>query len=642
MSCHDVPAEQPSKGGTATFDMPRVALIGSPNAGKTTLFNRLTGLRAKTGNYPGVTVTRRTGEANIDGKKVIIEDLPGTYSLEPVSPDEQVVADLINGELEGVDPPQATLIVVDATTIERSLILVSQALSLGLPTAVVINMIDELEERGGNIDLLKLQSILGVPVVGLVATKGIGVNAIRDLLVEPLEWPRPVLAPPTDPAERAAWIDSVLTSVKHEAPSGHKRTERIDRLLLHPVSGTIIFFLIMMLFFQVIFTVAKPAQDFLSGLFDSAGQWVEANVEWAPLASLISDGILGGVGTVIQFIPQIFLLFLMISFMENVGYMSRAALVMDKVMGKIGLEGRCFVSLLSSYACAVPGIMSTRTIPSSRDRITTIMVAPLMTCSARLPVYTLFIATFVPAVTVWGPFGAQGLVLFGLYLLGSVSALVIAAILKHTKLRSDSLPFYMEIPPYRLPGAKLVAVQCWDSVKYFLRKAGTIILGTSIILWVLLHLPPVTPPPGLDESQATSYELSHSIAGSVGRAVEPVFKPLGFNWEINVALIASLSAREVFVATLGQIEAAQSDDDQSISDALQTSTNPDGSLVFTPATVAALLVFFVYALQCMSTVAVMRRETNSRRWPTFAFAYMFCLAWVMAFIAHEIVGAIAS
>lgn len=640
MSCHDTPAD-PTGGGTATLDAPRVALIGSPNAGKTTLFNQLTGLRAKTGNYPGVTVSRRVGEAKIEGKTIIIEDLPGTYSLDPVSPDEQVVSDLIEGELEGVDPPQAALVVVDATTIERSLILVSQVLALGLPSAVVVTMIDELEARGGNIDLLKLQAILGVPVTGIVATKGIGVNAIRDLLVEPLQWPQPVIAPPTNPAERAAWIDSVLQSVMHKAPSGHRRTEAIDKLLLHPVSGVIIFFVVMLLFFQVIFTVAKPAQDFLSGLFDSAGEWVDENVTWAPLASLISDGILGGVGTVIQFIPQIFLLFLMISFLENVGYMSRAALVMDRAMSKIGLEGRCFVSLLSSYACAVPGIMSTRTIPSSRDRIATMMVAPMMTCSARLPVYTLFIATFVPAVSVWGPLGAQGLVLFGLYLLGSVSALIVAAILKHTKLRSDKLPFYMEMPPYRMPGGRLVATQCWDSVKYFLRKAGTIILGTSIILWVLLHLPPVTPPPELDDAQATSYELQHSIAGTVGRAVEPVFAPLGFNWEINVALIASLSAREVFVATLGQIEAAQSDDDQSIGESLQSATNPDGSPVYTPGTVAALLVFFVYALQCMSTVAVMRRETNSRRWPLFAFTYMFVLAWVMGFLANTIVTAIA-
>ncbi len=617
----------------------RVALIGSPNAGKTTLFNRLTGLRGKTGNYPGVTVSRSTGQAVVDGKAVIIEDLPGTYSLAPVSPDEQVVSDLLSGALRGIDPPDATIIVVDATTIERSLLLVSQALAIGLPTMIAVTMIDELADRGGSLDLLRLQSILGVPVVGIVGTKGIGIQAVRDLLVQPQAWPRPVLAPPTDPTERAAWISSVLERVLHQAPANHRWTERIDRVLLHPVMGSLVFFLVMLFFFQVIFTVAAPIQDWIGSIFDGIGSWATENITWAPLAGLISDGLVGGVGTVLQFLPQILLLFLMISFLENVGYMSRAALVMDRAMGTFGLEGRSFVSLLSSYACAVPGIMSTRTIPSSRDRIATILVAPLMTCSARLPVYTLLIASFVPNTVVLGPLRLQGLVLFGLYLLGSVSALIIAGILKKTRLRSDSLPFYMEVPPYRIPGWRLVLTQCWDSSKYFLRKAGTIILGTSMLLWILLNVPSVTAPPEFNEQQAASYQLEHSVAGSIGRAVEPVFKPLGFNWEINIALIASLSAREVFVSTLGQIEAAQSDDESSISEALVSATNPDGSPVYPPGTVAALLVFFVFALQCMSTIAVMRRETNSRRWPLFAFSYMFALAWVGGFFANTIVTA---
>lgn len=638
MSCQE-PAE--STGATLTSQA-RIALIGSPNAGKTTLFNQLTGLRAKTGNYPGVTVSRRTGEASVGGKTVTIEDLPGTYSLSPVSPDEQVVADVLNGQLVEAEPPDAAIVVMDATTVERSLILVGQVLDLGLPTIVVVTMVDELADRGGFIDKAALQSILGVPVIEVVGTKGIGVDDVRGLLADPTAWPRPVITPPADPAGQAAWIDSVLESVLHQPPAGHKKTAAIDRALLHPVLGVVIFFLVMLTFFQVIFTVAKPLQDWISGLFDDAGTWVEENIAWEPLASLISDGILGGVGTVLQFLPQILLLFLMISFLENVGYMSRAALVMDRAMGKIGLEGRCFVSLLSSYACAVPGIMSTRTIPSSRDRIATMMVAPLMTCSARIPVYTLFIAAFVPATMVWGPIGLQGLVLFGLYLLGTLSALVIAGILKRTKLRSDKLPFYMEMPPYRMPGARLVLTQCWDSCKYFLRKAGTIILGTSILLWILLHIPVVTPPPELNEQQATSYQLQHSVAGSVGRAVEPVFAPLGFNWEINVALIASMSAREVFVSTLGQITAAQSDDDSDITTSLQNDTNPDGTPVYSPGTVAAILVFFVFALQCMSTIAVMRRETNSRRWPLFAFCYMFALAWVGGFIANTVVTAMTS
>jgi ferrous iron transport protein B len=596
-------------------------------------------LRGKTGNYPGVTVARSTGQVVVDGKAVIIEDLPGTYSLSPVSPDEQVVSDLLTGELTGIDRPDAAIIVVDATTIERSLLLVSQALAVGLPTAIVVTMIDELAARGGNLDLLRMQAILGVPVVGIVGTKGIGIEAVRDLLVEPRGWPKPVLPPPRDPAARAAWISSVLESVLHQAPIGHRWTERIDRLLLHPLFGSLVFFAVMLIFFQVIFTVAAPIQDWIGTIFDAIGLWAAENITWAPLAGLISDGLVGGVGTVLQFLPQILLLFLMISFLENVGYMSRAAMVMDRAMGKFGLEGRSFVSLLSSYACAVPGIMSTRTIPSSRDRIATIMVAPLMTCSARLPVYTLLIASFIPNAVIWGPLRLQGLVLFSLYLLGSVSALLIAGILKKTKLRSDSLPFYMEIPPYRIPGWRLVATQCWDSSKYFLRKAGTIILGTSMVLWILLNVPNVTAPPEFNEQQATSYQLQNSVAGTIGRTVEPVFKPLGFNWEINIALIASLSAREVFVSTLGQIESAQSDDETSIGEALVSATNPDGSPVYTPGAVAALLVFFVFALQCMSTIAVMRRETNSRRWPLFAFSYMFALAWVGGFLGNTIVTA---
>lgn len=640
MSCHE-PAGQAEPTGTLATRQPRIALIGSPNAGKTTLFNRLTGLRAKTGNYPGVTVTRSIGQAAVPGGTVTIEDLPGTYSLTPVSPDEQVVSDLLEGNMDGVEPPDAAIVVCDATTIERSLILVGQVLDLGLPTIVVVTMVDELAHRGGYIDKEKMENILGVPVVEIVGTKGTGVDDVKGLLRDPMSWPRPVVTPPSEPAEQAAWIDSVLEAVKHTPPAGHKRTAWFDRILLNPILGVLVFFLVLIIFFQIIFTLATPLQDYISGLFDAAGDWCNENIQIDWLASLLADGVFAGVGTVLQFLPQIILLFLVVSFLENVGYMSRAALVMDRAMGFIGLEGRCFVSLFSSYACAVPGIMSTRTIPSSRDRIATIMVAPLMTCSARLPVYTLFIATFIPNNPVWGPLKAQGLVLFGLYFLGAVSAMIVAAILKRTSLKSDKLPFYMEMPPYRIPGIRLVFTQCWDSSKYFLKKAGTIILGASIGIWILLHIPVVTPPPELNEQEAVSYQLQHSVAGTIGRTVEPVFEPLGFNWEVNVALIGSLTARETFVATLGQISSAESDDDSaSVGEALQASTYPDGSPMYPPATVGAILVFFVFALQCMSTVAVMRRETNSRRWPAFAFTYMFVLAWIGGFIAHTIITAI--
>lgn len=636
------PANASSDGSAKAAPRPvRIALVGSPNAGKTTVFNSLTGLRAKTGNYPGVTVARRVGNAKIEGHDVLIEDLPGAYSLDPVSPDEQVVADLLGGKLDGIHQPDALMIVMDATTIERSLILVSQALALRMPTCVVVTMIDELEARGGTVDLPRLQAALGVPVTGVVGTKGIGMAAVRALLVHPEGWPITELPPPTDPEQRAGWISSVLESVLHVRPARHAWTDRVDRVLLHPVWGTIIFFAVMVVFFQVIFTWAVPLQGLIGTGFDSLASWVNENVGNAAVAGLIADGIIGGVGTVLQFLPQIVLLFLMISLLENIGYMSRAALVMDRVMARFGLEGRCFVSMLSSYACAVPGIMSTRTIPSSKDRMATIMVAPLMTCSARLPVYTLLIATFVPNTSVFGPLRMQGMVLFGLYLLGTLSALLIAATLKRTRLRGETLPFYMEMPPYRVPSFKMVLIQMWDSARFFLRKAGTIILGTSILMWILLHVPVVTPPDSIPPAQSVSYQLEHSIAGSAGRALEPVFEPLGFNWQTNVAIISSLSAREVFVSTLGQISAAEDDSDQSIGEALASQTNPDGSKVYNSATVAALLVFFVFALQCMSTIAVMRRETNSWRWPAFAFGYMFVLAWTAGLIAHTIASALA-
>ena len=637
MSCHE-PGH--SDDADEKHDL-RVALIGSPNAGKTTIFNGLTGFRAKVGNYPGVTVTRLEGKVKVGGKTIVVEDLPGTYSLDPVSPDEQVVLDSLEGRLTEDEEPDALIVVADATTIERSLILVAQALDLGKPTLVVLTMLDELAKRDGFLDLERLENALGVPVIGVVGTKKVGIPEIKEMLPTANQWPTPALPPPSDPTERGEWIDSLMESVLHVAPHGHKASRIVDSVLLHPIVGVIVFLLVMFTFFQVVFTVAAPLQDYVGDFFAWLGDLVEEYVPWEIPSALISEGILAGVGTVLEFVPQIILLFLMISFLENVGYMSRAAFLMDRFMGRFGLEGRAFVSLLSSYACAIPGIMSTRTIPAAKDRKATILVAPLMTCSARLPVYTLLIGAFVPAETIWGPIGAQGLVLFSLYLLGTFSAIIGAAIVKKTFLKGEVLPFYMEMPPYRVPGLKAILVQCWDSSKYFVKKAGTIILGTSIILWILLHIPQVTPPPGLDEAEANSYQLENSVAGSVGKAVEPVFEPLGFTWEINVAIIGSLSAREVFVSTLGQISAAQDpDSDNSVTDSLKAQTRPDGSPLYNAPTVAAMLLFFVYALQCMSTVAIMRRETGSGMYPLLTFITYFALAWVAAFIGHQVTAAI--
>lgn len=619
----------------------RVALVGSPNAGKTTLFNALTGLRAKTANYPGVTVTRRVGTVRLGQRTVALEDLPGTYSLEPVSPDEQVVSDLLEGKNPDAAPPDALLLVVDATTLQRSLVLVGQALRLGLPSALVLTMIDEVEAGGGSIDIPALSHALGIEVIGAVGTSGRGVESVRGLLENPAGWPRPVLEPPGDPEGLAGWIDSVTAEALHVAGERSPWTERVDRILLHPVVGTLIFALVMVAFFQVIFAWAAPLTDAINNLFGWLGGLAGSRIPNDVLGGFVADGLIGGVGAVLGFTPQIILLFLMISFLENIGYMSRVALVMDRVMGVVGLEGRSFVALLSSYACAVPGIMATRTIPSSRDRIATILVSPLMTCSARLPVYTLLIAAFVPNRAVLGPLRAQGLVLLGLYLLGAVSAMFMAALLKRTALRSDSLPFYLELPPYRVPGAKQVAIQAWDSAKMFVRKAGTIILATTAVLWILLNVPRVEAPAELTPPQAAAYQMEHSVAGRIGTAMQPVFAPLGFNWEINVALLSSLSAREVFVSTLGQISAAEGEEDQSITDALESKKRPDGTPLYSAGTVAAILLFFAFALQCMSTVAVMRRETNSWKWPITAFFSLLVIAYIAAFIGNRVFSTIA-
>lgn len=632
MSCHDdgsLLSERTS---------PMVALVGSPNAGKTTLFNSLCGLRAKTANYPGVTVSRREGKVHLADGDLTLVDLPGTYSLTPVSPDEEIVLEALEGRVDGVEPPDALMVVADATTLERSLLLVAEVLALGHPTALVLTMIDEVAARHGKIDMNRLSRALGIPVVGVVGHRGIGLDEVRALLADPASWGRPVLSPPTSGAERSGWVASILQS-SVTAPQMDERTRRIDAVLLHPVAGAAIFLVTMFTVFQAVFTVAAPAMDALSSVFDSLAHDVDSAVG-GTLGSFLGDGIVAGVGAVLVFLPQIALLFLMLALLEKVGYLPRAALLADRVTGRFGLEGRSFVVMLSAFACAIPAIMATRTIPSERRRLATMMAAPLMTCSARLPVYTLMIAAFVPNRTVIGPIGAQGLTMFGLYLLGAVSGLLYAAILNATALRAPTAPVMMELPPYRLPSPRSVLLYVWDGAWAFIRKAGTVILAVTALLWVLLNIPSVTPPAGLTDAQAASYQMEHSIAGQVGTAIEPVFAPLGFNWQINVAVIGSLGAREVFVSTLAVTTASESED--ALPERLQKLTDADGHRVFTPPTVAAILIFFVYALQCMSTVVVLRRESNSRKWPAIAFGSMFGFAYLAALAAHTIVAAVTT
>ena len=671
---------------TLVAGAPRVALAGAPNAGKTSIYNALTGLHAKTGNYPGVTVQRSLGTCKIGGKTLTVEDLPGAYSLDPISPDEEIVHDVLTGTSTTVSAPDALVIVVDATTLQRGMNFIAEALALDLPTCLVVTMTDELSRRTGRLNVAALGQALGVPAVRVIGHRGIGMPDLRAQLAQVATWQRTPLPPPTDPDEITSWADSVLAAADYQPPQSDQITSAIDKVLLRPIPGTIVFFTIMFLFFQAIFTWAEPFKGAIEDGFGALGtmvhNWLDAS---HPLiAGLLGDGLIGGVGAVLTFIPQIIIMFLIIAVLEGVGYMSRAAFLMDKVMSIAGLEGRAFVALLSSLACAIPGIMATRTLPSTKDRVATMLGAPLMTCSARLPVYVIMISLTVDGGARVGPFGARGVIMFALYLLGAVSAMAAAWVVKQLTDRGHILlPFYMEMPPYRMPRVHTIAIMVWDACKGFLKKAGTIITLTTIILWVLLNVPMrsdaqfetycasdtqcaavsaavddpssstvkgddgeiVTDPEELGkllDAQKTSYTMDNSWAAKGGKAVQPVFEPLGFDWRINVAILSSLAARETFVATLGQIAAAEDPEEPSAHLATMTYqqdtlTNKAGDQLFNPATVIAVLVFFVYALQCMATAGAMRRETGTWKWPIIAFVYMFATAWIMAAVSHALV-----
>ena len=646
MTCHD---EQSAPVAT---DLRRFVLVGSPNCGKTTLFNALTGLRAKTGNYPGVTVSRYEGVHKLGDVEVVIEDLPGTYSLDPISPDEEVVTEVLDAGESVHSPISGHVVLMDATQLRRGLGMLAQVQQRERPTIAVLTFTDELARRGGSVDVDALSRAVGVRVIPVVSGDKRGVEVLSKAFAEVDSWSSPVVPPPTGHEEVAAWADSVLESANYRAPDVDERTRRIDKVLLHPLWGTLVFFATMYAFFQIIFTVAAPINDAFENFFVWLGGVAKDMIPIDWLASLVGDGIFAGVGAVVAFIPQITLLFLMIALLEGSGYLSRAAFLMDRVMGMAGLEGRAFVALLSSVACAIPGIMATRTLPSAKDRIATMMGAPLMTCSARLPVYTLLIGIMVPGDLFWGPFQAQGTIMFGLYLLGSVSAMIAAWVFKRVTGRSGTvMPFYMEMPAYQIPSARSVIIAVWDACKAFLRKVAGIIMVVTIVLWGLLNFPAhsedAMTAAGVDvgdEAAVTAYTLDNSYAATIGRAVSPVFDPLGFDWRINIGVLSSLAARETVVSTLGQVASAEDPEDPG--ESLEGMTHSDGphagEPVFTPSTIAALLVFFVYALQCASTLGVMRRETGTWRWSIIAFIYMGGLAWVMAFAAKLIVGAIAT
>jgi ferrous iron transport protein B len=605
--------------------LPRAALVGNPNAGKTALFNALTGARQKVANYPGVTVERKAGRWRLpDGRSVELVDLPGTYSLSPRSPDEAVTRRVVLGAQAGERRPDALVAVVDATNLANQLRFVLELKRLGLPLVVALNMVDLAERDGVRVDVPRLAGELGVPVVPTVAVRRRGLADLAGELAPLLERAAaPPEAPLPDPvadlralqreAARIARAATTLTGARA------RWTQRLDSVLLHPLAGPAIFAALLFTMFQAVFAWAEP---FVAALEAAVG-WLQALVaRLLPeglLASAITDGLLAGVGSVIVFLPQILILFGFIILLEQSGYMARAAFLMDRLMARVGLSGRAFIPLLSSFACAVPGIMATRTIEEPRDRLTTILIAPLMTCSARLPVYALIIAAFIPDARVVGPVRLQGLVLFGLYALGIAGALLAALVLRRTLTRGRDRGFLIELPRYRWPHPRDVALGLYARARAFLVRAGTIILASTMVLWALASFPKPPPGSGIDP-------LSHSLAGRIGEGLHTIFAPIGFNREISLALLPAMAAREVAVSALGTVYSLGGEDEAGLAQRLRSAWPLPTALAF--------LAWFVFAPQCISTLAVTQRETNSWRWPALMLGYLFALAYLAAGITY--------
>jgi ferrous iron transport protein B len=615
----------------------RLALVGVPNCGKSSLFNALTGSRQKTGNYPGVTVERRSGQlVTEDGRRIEVVDLPGTYSLDPSSPDQEITRDVLLGRQAGETAPEAILCVVDATNLRVHLRFVLELRQLGRPIVVALNMMDLAHRHGIEIDVDRLSRELAVPVVPTVAVRRGGLaELLKRLPMELGEARRGDVA--ADPPYRRPRLEDVRAlqqearriaalAIVHEGVA-FRATRRIDNVVLHRIAGPLLLFGLLFLMFQAVFAWAETPMAWI----DAGIVWLQqATVSALPegwLASLIADGVLAGVGSVVIFLPQILILFAFILLLEQSGYMARAAFLMDRLMAGVGLNGRAFIPLLSSFACAIPGIMAARAIDTPRDRLTTILIAPLMTCSARLPVYTLIIAAFIPNTLVGPGIGLQGVVMFGLYMAGIVGALVAAALLKLTVIRGLPQPFLMELPKYQLPVLRDVVLGLFERARIFLRRAGTIILVCMLVLWVLASFP--APPP-----DATDAAIRYSYAGMIGRVLEVFFAPLGFTWEIAIALVPGMAAREVAVGALGTVYAL-SGSEEAVADSLVATLQGAWSLP----TALALLAWYVFAPQCLSTLAVARRETNSWRWTLFMFGYLFVLAYIAAGLTYWIARA---
>jgi ferrous iron transport protein B len=657
-----------------------IAVVGNPNVGKSSLFNALTGLRVRVANYAGVTVDAMEGPVGLAGGQARVVDLPGTYSLVPTSADEAIVERVLRGD-DGI-PPDAVLVVLESTNLRRNLFLLTEVLDLGRPVVIALNMIDEARRAGLDVPAKRLAELTGATVVETVATTGEGLDALRvaldraaskasgaatkrvwrfqdpghegrlDETAGPTAWERLVSLRRAEPALRSAevaaryaWVNEALGAAPASS-TVRARTDRIDQKLLHPVLGPLFFLGIMALVFQSVFAGAEP----LMGAIEKGVEWLQGQAAahlpalLPPLGvSLINDGVLAGVGAVVVFLPQIIILFFFLGLLEDTGYMARAAFIVDRPLKALGLSGRSFIPLLSSFACAIPGALATRTIPSRGERLLALFLTPLMTCSARLPVYTLLIAAFLPATTVLGVLNLQGLVLFGLYLGGMASAALLALLISRRRgARGKELPLVVELPPYRRPALSSVLLKLRLRGGDFLKRAGTTIFVVSVVLWVLMSFPRVAPRAGMSDEEAKAAQLRQSYAGQLGHALEPAIRPLGYDWKIGVGLIASFAAREVFVGTMGVVYSVgegADEESESLRERLQTATHEAGPRagqpVFTLPAVLSLLVFYIFALQCGATVAVIKREAGSWRFALGQLATFGALAWVSAFVVFQ-------
>ncbi|MEN8390423.1 ferrous iron transporter B [Acinetobacter indicus] len=609
-------------------DALRIALVGNPNCGKTSLFNHLTGTRQKVANYAGVTVERKVGHFNLpSGKPVRVLDLPGTYSLNAASPDEAITRDVVQGKLAEEGQQDAFLCVVDATNLKLHLGLVLEMIELGRPILLVLNMMDEARRRGMQINTQKLSERLGVPVVETVAVRRSGIENLMNALDQgKYALPHTELTGLKGDAHQK--VETLLNDVVQYVDQEDKRSDFLDKVFLHPVLGLVSLAVMMFIIFQAVFAWAAPFMDGIETFFGWLGEVIGGSIAHPLLNSLVVDGIIAGAGGVVVFLPQILILFFFILVLEESGYLPRAAFLLDKLMFKAGLSGRAFIPLLSSFACAIPGIMATRSISDPRDRLTTIFVAPLMTCSARLPVYALLIAAFIPEQTVWGLFNLQGLVLFALYMAGILSALGVSFVLKFFQKDKSDHMLLMELPSYRFPDIKNVWIGLLDRARIFLKRVGGIIFALSILLWFLCTFP--QPPEG-----ATMPAIDYTFAGMLGHIMQPIFAPLGFNWQICIALIPAMAAREVVVAALGTIYALSGDED-AMADGLASIISSGGDLGWSLATGLSLLVWFIYAPHCLATLATVRRETASWKTVGFMTVYLFGLAYLMSFLTYQI------